>query len=104
MPSFPQLRTERLLLRAFSPNDGPRVEQLAGVRDVADTTLTIPHPYPKGAGASWIATHGEAWARASSLAMAICRADVDEDPIGAVSLAVHTAHRHGELGYWIGVP
>jgi [ribosomal protein S5]-alanine N-acetyltransferase len=104
MPSFPQLRTERLLLRAFKPSDGPRVEQLAGAREVASTTLTIPHPYPTGAGASWIATHAEAWARTSSVAMAICRAGDDDDPIGAISLAVNRAHRHGELGYWVGVP
>jgi len=104
MPSFPELRTDRLHLRAFTPSDGSRVEQLAGAREVADTTLTIPHPYPNGAGASWIATHGEAWTRASSLAMAICHSDFHDGLIGAISLAVNKAHRHGELGYWIGVP
>ena len=104
MTSFPCLRTERLLLRSFAPVDGPLIEELAGAREVADTTLTIPHPYPKGGGASWIATHSDAWARESSLALAICRAGVDDTPIGAISLAVNKTHRHGELGYWIGVP
>lgn len=104
MDSLPQLRTLRLLLRPFAPSDGPRVEQLAGVREVADTTLTIPHPYPAGAGAAWIASHADAWARGERLTLAICRIGFAESPIGAVGLHISTPRRRGELGYWVGVP
>ncbi|MFL5579567.1 MAG: hypothetical protein ACJ8AO_04265, partial [Gemmatimonadaceae bacterium] len=45
--------TARLVLRPFTPADGPDVERLAGAREVADTTLHVPHPYPPGAGAAW---------------------------------------------------
>jgi hypothetical protein len=50
----PTLRTERLVLRPLRPSDGPRVDELAGAREIADTTATIPHPYPAGSGGTWI--------------------------------------------------
>jgi len=104
MLPIPQLQTQRLLLRPFVPADGPAVEALAGVREVADTTLSIPHPYPSGAGVVWIATHAGAWTRGSGLTLAICNAADDGALIGAVGLELNKTHRHGEIGYWIGRP
>ena len=43
--SIPTLQTKRLLLRPFVLADAPTVQRLAGDREVASTTLTIPHPY-----------------------------------------------------------
>jgi ribosomal-protein-alanine N-acetyltransferase len=102
MPEMPRLLTERLTLRPFVLSDGPDVEQLAGARLVADTTLTIPHPYPVGGGATWIATHVEAWNRGAGLALAVCTREGSQALMGAISLHVAQAHRHGEIGYWIG--
>jgi len=101
MAPFPQLATERLLLRAFIAADAPTIERLAGVREVADTTLNIPHPYPAGAGTAWIAGHEGAWESGERLTLAICLADVPGDVVGTVSLAVVTEHARAELGYWI---
>lgn len=92
------------MLRPFEAADGPEVEHLAGAREIADTTLTVPHPYPVGGGAQWIATHSMAWERRHGLALAVCDRSADGVLIGTVSLAMLMAHRHGELGYWIGVP
>ena len=50
-----QLATERLLLRPFVPDDAPAVQRLAAAYEVAEGTLLIPHPYPEGAAAEWIA-------------------------------------------------
>ena len=94
--------TERLLLRPFSANDGPAVERLAGARKVADTTLTIPHPYPTGGGTEWIMTHADAWERECGLTLAICLGTDGDLPIGAISVQFSVLHAHGELGYWIG--
>lgn len=102
MAELPRLLTERLILRAFIEGDGPSVEQLAGDRVVADTTLAIPHPYPIGGGAAWIATHADAWNRGVGLTLAICDRSESEALLGAISLRVSQAHRHGEIGYWIG--
>ncbi len=40
-----KIEAERLILRAFIAEDAPYVEKLAGDKRVAETTLTIPHPY-----------------------------------------------------------
>jgi [ribosomal protein S5]-alanine N-acetyltransferase len=103
MRQLPRLVTERLVLRPIAAADGPVVERLAGAREVADTTLTIPHPYPAGGGAQWIATHATAWERGDNLALAICDKRLTDELLGAISLHVSAAHAHGEIGYWIGV-
>ena len=94
-----RITTLPIVLRAFALADAARVEELCGDPAVALTTTTIPHPYPPGAAASWIASHAYqrdagAWTYAIThvggklLVGAIAlRSDVDGD---------------GVLGYWIG--
>ena len=77
--------------------------ELAGAREIADTTLTIPHPYPEGAAEGWIATHQRAWEAGSGLTMAIVDRSADI-VVGAIGLAIKPEHANGELGYWVGVP
>ena len=99
----PVLSTSRLILRPFEASDAATVERLAGVREVADTTLNIPHPYPAGGAESWIATHAAQWADGSNVTYAITLETTGE-LIGAMGLAIAAAHARGEIGYWIGVP
>jgi RimJ/RimL family protein N-acetyltransferase len=101
MAEIPSVTTARLFLRPFQLVDGPSVERFAGAREVADTTLAIPHPYPAGAGAQWIAMHDAAWQRRENLVLAICDRRAPADLLGAISLRVALAHAHGEVGYWI---
>lgn len=96
----PTLTTERLTLRPFIADDAFDVERLAGMREIADTTLNIPHPYPHGGAAEWILTHGPAWNEGSNATFAI----VDNATgrlAGAISLMIKPEHRRAELGYWI---
>lgn len=97
------LTTKRLLLRSFVLQDAPRVQEIAGDKRVADTTLTIPHPYPEGAAEEWIlkildkADKGEAYVFAITL-------KATEEVIGAIGLQIHKEFNSAEMGYWIGVP
>ena len=103
MHEIPRLDTKRLVLRPFQTSDAADVERLAGAREVADTTLTIPHPYPPGGGEQWIATHLAAWERRDNLALAICARTSLDELLGAISLHLSLAHSHAEIGYWIAV-
>lgn len=103
MAELPQLQSERLRLRAFTPDDAPEVERLAGEREVAAGTLTMPHPYPAGAAAIWIATHAGGVEREDGLTLAVERL-VDGALLGAISLRIEREHERAELGYWIGRP
>ena len=100
---IPLIETPRLRLRPFLPADGPFVQRLAGVREVADTTLNLPHPYPNGAAESWINTHEPRWAAQEELVLAVTLKDTG-DVIGAVGITFEPLHDRAELGYWIGVP
>jgi len=99
---LPTLRTERLVLRPFDPQDAATVQRLAGAREIA-ATLNIPHPYEDGVAEEWIAGHRGRFAQGRGLTLAITLAG-DGQLIGAVSLmSLSKEHRHGEMGYWIGV-
>jgi RimJ/RimL family protein N-acetyltransferase len=101
MMEQPILHTERLILRPFHLDDGPRVEELAGKKEVAETTLTIPHPYPAGGAATWIATHRGNWEGGHGVTYAIVERATNL-LVGCVGVSINAAHRHGELGYWVG--
>ena len=103
-PALPPLiETPRLILRPFALSDSPAVQHLAGMREISDTTLLIPHPYPEGAADAWIGTHAMRWTSHEELTLAITLR-VTGDLIGAVSFALTPAHDRAELGYWIGLP
>lgn len=100
----PVLYTERLLLRALRLEDAADVVRLAGAREIADTTVTIPHPYTGDAAIAWISGLGEHWAARSNVAYAVTLRG-DAALIGATGLShIDSEHLQAELGYWIGVP
>jgi RimJ/RimL family protein N-acetyltransferase len=99
----PTLTTARLILRPFALEDAPAVQQLAGAREVADTTLNIPHPYRDGVAEAWILTHRQLY-RVGVLANFAVVLRGSEELLGAVGLRIEAMHGRAELGYWIGVP
>lgn len=98
----PVLLSRRLRLRPFSIADAPDVRRLAGVREIADTALNVPHPYEEGLAEAWIKTHSAGFTEGKLAAYAITDRDTG-DLFGAISLVLQPAHLSAELGYWIGV-
>lgn len=90
------LTTERLVLRRMQSSDAPAIYALAGNREVAMNTLTIPHPYPDGAAEEWIE-------RRAKDGFAITLRDSGE-LVGSIGIHVDADDARGEVGYWIGVP
>lgn len=103
MPLQPELRTHRLRLRPFRMDDAPAVAGLCADRRIADTTLSVPHPYDENDARAWIATHREAWEAGRRADWAVTSSD-GNTLVGAVGLILEPIHRRAELGYWIGVP
>lgn len=99
----PILETERLTLRLLEPGDATLIEQLAGAPEIARTTLHVPHPYPEGGGASFVAATREAAATGKSFTFAMLRKE-DGQLLGVMGLGVSKAHQSAELGYWVGHP
>lgn len=99
---LPNLITERLILRAFSLSDSADVQRLAGEKEVAATTLLIPHPYPDGAAEEWISSHAGQVQRGEQYVFAITDQGTGE-LMGAIGLGRNSTHNKAELGYWVGV-
>lgn len=89
-----------VVLRTFAPSDARRVQLLAGEREVAETTLLIPHPYPDGAAEAWIAAQAQDRAAGREYTYAVTRAE-DGLLVGAIALRPG-AEEHGHVGFWIG--
>ena len=99
----PTLKTKRLLLRAFKSSDARDVRQLAGDRLIADTTLSIPHPYTDVMADKWIGKHHSQFNSKEAVVFAIVRRDSGE-LVGALGLGFQPEHQRAELGFWIGRP
>jgi [ribosomal protein S5]-alanine N-acetyltransferase len=93
------LETARLRLRPFGEADVAELLGLIGVREIAATTLRIPHPYTEEDAEKFIAAcqNGSEVHRAITLRS-------DGRLIGGIGLRVDEQHQHAELGYWLGVP
>ena len=98
-----ELRTPRLLLRSFERGDIPAIVRLAGAREIAATTVNIPHPYAEEDARTFL-VHAEDDCRAGRSVSFAVTISPGGDLCGAVGLAITSAHERAELGYWIGVP
>jgi len=99
----PTIETERLTLRPFSLDDAKEVQRLAGDKDIASTTESLPHPYEDGVAEQWIHKHQERFEKGESVTFAIVHRE-ERFLIGAISLLITEETETGELGYWIGKP
>ena len=103
MIPWPKLETERLVLRQFTLDDAKQVQKLAGDRQIATTTLNVPHPYEDGMAEEWIGTHEELYQSRKGAPFAITLKESGE-LIGAISIMSIVEEHQGELGYWMGTP
>ena len=98
-----RLETAQLWLRWPRSADAVALSKLAGEREVAEMTASIPHPYSEQDAARWIFSARAGNALGSSLALVIARRGKPTEAIGAVGLH-QTRPGVALLGYWIGRP
>jgi len=101
--TLPTLNTERLLLRPYRLADIPDLIRLAGAREVAATTLRIPHPYREQDAVDFLASSQAEVAIGACARFAITLRATGEF-CGGIGLRIEPAHHNAELGYWLGVP
>jgi len=98
-----KLETDRLVLRPYSDNDIPALVRLAGAREVAATTLRIPHPYTEQSAREFLAMCRDEAANQPETRFAITLRS-DDQFCGGIGFRHDPAHQHAELGYWLGIP
>jgi [ribosomal protein S5]-alanine N-acetyltransferase len=100
----PVLQTERFTLRLLELTDAADVERYAGDREIASTTMNVPHPYPPGGAEPFIKATREGAERGTSFSFAITRRE-DGAFVGVIGLrGIHPDHKRAEMNYWVGKP
>lgn len=93
------LETGRLQLLPYSESDIPELLPLIGTREVAATTLRIPHPYTEEDARRFVAS----MLSDDEVRLGI-RLRADGRLVGGVGLRLNLQQKNAELGYWIGAP
>ena len=97
------VETERLLLRPWTESDIPALIPLIGAREVAATTLRIPHPYTYEDAEAFLRHSREVNEGGQGVRLAVLLRE-DATLCGGIGLVTEPRHQHAELGYWLGVP
>lgn len=99
----PTVETARLILRPCCMEDAGDIYRLAGDREIAYSTMLVPHPYEFSEAERWIGTHQEIFESGQGVTFGIERR-ADAAFIGTIGLTIFEKHRSAEIGYWIGKP
>jgi RimJ/RimL family protein N-acetyltransferase len=103
MMEQPVLETTRLRLRPVERSHTSEIQNAASVREVADTMISLPHPYPAGEAARYVARRQSERAAGRSAVFAI------EDKVsgtfrGLIEVRdIDREHSQGELSFWLTV-
>lgn len=97
MTDPPTLETPRLKLRPYIDADIDELLPLVGTREVAATTLRIPHPYTRENAIAFLALTREP----DKIWLAVTLRS-DSRQVGGIGLRVDREHQNAELGYWLG--
>jgi [ribosomal protein S5]-alanine N-acetyltransferase len=98
----PSIETARLVLRPYSLADVSDLVRLAGAREVAATTLRIPHPYREEDAINFITACHPEFEMDRCVRFAITLRSTAEF-CGGVGLRMERWQQQAELGYWLGV-
>ena len=101
MINQPFLETPRLRLRPLESSDAPAIQQEASVREIADTMISLPHPYPVGEAEQYIARQQAEREDGRSVTFAI-EQKVKGELIGLVEVRnINRLHSQAELSFWL---
>lgn len=103
MTAAKEIRTSRLVLRPLERAHLDFMLPLISAREVAATTLRIPHPYTQKDAEDYFNSMEVEIAKDKMLRLSIFIASCDEY-CGSVGLNIEREHGRAEMGYWIGVP
>lgn len=96
------LETERLWLKPYQANMADSVYAVIKKREIADTMLMIPHPYPRKQLDGWLDYVQKSFDIGQSFEYAVFTKDQPARYIGNCGLVtVSKAHHSGEIGYFI---
>ena len=99
----PVLETPRLRLRPLELSDSSVIQKAAGTREIADTMISLPHPYPAGEAERYIDRQQTERKEGRSITFAI-EQKAEGRFIGLIEVRdIDREHLQGELSFWMAV-
>mmetsp|Transcript_19466 Transcript_19466/g.36804 ORF Transcript_19466/g.36804 Transcript_19466/m.36804 type:complete len:242 (-) Transcript_19466:100-825(-) len=112
------IRSRRLILSLVAESDAEDLQRTAQRAEIADTMISIPHPYPPGEASRYVQKHIDEAQKGVSIAFAIRQQDKDElQPneatsstskglassfVGMIEVrAIDLEHSVAELSFWV---
>jgi [ribosomal protein S5]-alanine N-acetyltransferase len=97
------LETSRLILRPLSLADALLLQDAAGAREVADTMISIPHPYPDDEAGQYIHRQIQDSRAGHSVSFVIERKS-EKVFCGVIEIRdIEREHSQAELSFWLAV-
>jgi len=97
----PTLTTERLRLRPMEPSDAPAIQTAASAREIADTMISVPHPYPPGEAERYIARQQKEREEGVSVTFTIAH-KTEHNFCGLIEIrCIDREHAHAEISFWL---
>lgn len=103
MTIFPQLHTERLILRKIDVDDIPALVKYANNKKISDYVLNIPYPYNEPDAVFRISYVVQGFKKKERYVFSIIHKERGE-LIGEIGLHLPENNKVAQLGYWIGEP
>jgi RimJ/RimL family protein N-acetyltransferase len=99
----PVLETLRLQLRPIELSDALEIQNNAVMREIADTMISLPHPYPPGEANQYISQKQKEREAGTAVAFIIEKKE-DKTFCGLIELReIDHEHAQGELSFWLAV-
>jgi len=97
----PPLTTERLRIRPIDRSDAPAIQNAASAREIADTMISVPHPYPPGEAERYIARQRKEQEEGVSVTFAI-ELKRESSFCGLMEIrSIDREHSSAELSFWL---
>ena len=101
--AFVPLKTERLTLRPFRPEDAAGLHRLINNFDIAKMLELVAFPYHRELADDWVRSTNRELAAGTGFQLAITGQEGDHEVlVGGVGVSIDLASRTGRLGYWVG--
>ncbi len=101
--AFAPLKTERLTLRPFLPEDAAGLHRLINDFDIAKMLELVRFPYRRELADEWIGSANRNLVAGKGCQLAITGQEgAKEVLVGGVGITIDRASRTGRLGYWVG--
>ena len=99
----PVLETTRLRLRPLELSDASAIQTAAGAREIADTMISLPHPYPAGEAERYVARRQSEREAGHSATFTIEQKSQGRF-CGLVEVRdIDREHSQAELSFWLAV-